>query len=125
MVTLCERIDELVGENVFACYQCGRCSGGCPMVESMDLMPSEAIRRIQMDDQRVLDANTPWVCATCFVCTARCPRSVDIARIMEGLREIRRRRGEDHALMADVAAMLKEEGVPQMAIVAVMRKLTA
>ena len=39
-----ERIEELSGENVFACYQCGRCSAGCPMASEMDLLSRTVAR---------------------------------------------------------------------------------
>jgi len=42
------RIEELSGENVYACYQCGRCSAGCPGIEAMDLLPNQVIRLLQM-----------------------------------------------------------------------------
>ena len=71
-----------------ACYQCKRCTNGCPLFFAMDLYPDEVIRRVnlgQMD--RVLTCNTIWLCSACETCTTRCPNEVDIAGVMDYLKE--------------------------------------
>jgi heterodisulfide reductase subunit B2 len=91
--TLAEIIERETGSNVFLCYQCVRCSSGCPVVEHMDLMPNQVMRAIQFDDEQVLEAKTPWICAACQTCTTHCPQELDIAGIMDALRIEARRRG--------------------------------
>ena len=49
------RVDELSGENIDLCYQCGACSSGCPLTEEMDLLPSKVIRYAQLGLEEVLD----------------------------------------------------------------------
>lgn len=81
------RLTEMSGQNIYDCYQCGRCTAGCPFAEYMDEPPNRLLRLIQLglkDD--VLKAQSPWFCAACLVCQTRCPRGVDIPRIMEGIR---------------------------------------
>jgi heterodisulfide reductase subunit C len=69
------------------CYQCGKCTAGCPMVHEMDLVPRQLIRMLQLGFiDRALGAKTPWICANCMVCSARCPQGVDIAAIMLAVR---------------------------------------
>ena len=81
-----ERIEELSGENVFACYQCGRCSAGCPMASEMDLLPNQIIRMVQMGlEDEVLRSKTLYLCASCFTCESRCPKGIDMARVMEAV----------------------------------------
>jgi heterodisulfide reductase subunit C len=76
------------------CYQCGKCTAGCPMVHAMDLVPRQLIRMLQLGFvDRVLDAKTPWICANCMVCSARCPQGVDIAAIMLAVRRTAKKRG--------------------------------
>jgi len=76
------------GENVFACYQCKKCTNGCPVSEEMDLSPNQIIRSLQFGLKgQVLASKTIWLCASCETCTTRCPQGIDIARLMDVLRE--------------------------------------
>ena len=84
--SLREKVEALSGENVFSCYQCGMCSADCPLTERMDLLPSQVIRKLQLDDWTVMNTNVMWVCASCLACEVRCPKGVDLARLMEAMR---------------------------------------
>ncbi len=75
------------GEKVSHCYQCGKCSAGCPIAYQMDYLPNQIIRMVQLGmEEQVLSSKTMWLCASCLTCTARCPREIDIAEIMDYLR---------------------------------------
>jgi heterodisulfide reductase subunit C len=70
------------------CYQCGKCSAGCPMAEYMDVLPNRLVRLVQMGRMdKALRAESIWQCVSCQTCTTRCPQSVDCAGIMDALRE--------------------------------------
>lgn len=87
-------VDALAATPVEACYQCGKCSGGCPLSFAMDYQPRQIMRLVQMGlADEALASSTIWICATCFTCTARCPRDIDIAGVMDALRVMARRRG--------------------------------
>jgi len=120
---LCARVEELSGENVFACYQCGMCSAGCPLTEEMDRLPSQVIRDLQLDDPTLLESNAMWVCASCLACEVRCPKGVDLAKLMEALRQIVLRRALDNVSIDD---MTRDDirPLPQIALVASLRKKT-
>ncbi len=121
---LVREIETLSGENLFACYQCSKCTAGCPVGEAMDLRPHQVIRFLQIGrPERALAAQTIWTCAACLPCAARCPKNVDLARIMEALRVVALRRG-DHLLPSAVDPSLLGEA-PQMAVVAGFRKWSA
>ncbi len=113
-----QRVEELSGQNVFACYQCGKCSAGCLFAEHMDLLPNQVLRLLQLGDEGVLAARAPWVCAACLACSVRCPKGVDVARVMEALRQLALRRG-----LSPVEVKL-DRPVPQIALVGAMRKVT-
>jgi len=113
------KVEELSGEDVFACYQCGKCSAGCPFTSGMDLLPAEVIRLLQLGDERVLSSRSPWVCASCLACEVRCPKGVDIAKVMEALRLLVLRKGETGLTWQEIPP-----GVPQIALVGATRKLT-
>ena len=85
------------GIRVSLCYQCGKCSAGCPMLPDMDWAPNQIMRLIQLDRRdEALRSRTIWYCASCLTCTTRCPQEVKIAEVMDALRELSRREGKAH-----------------------------
>jgi heterodisulfide reductase subunit B len=90
---LAKQIQEETGENAFLCYQCVKCTSGCPLAEHFDYTPNQVLRAIQLGQEEILSSRTIWLCASCQVCTTRCPQGIDIAKIMEHLMHIARRRG--------------------------------
>jgi len=91
---------------------------------AMDLLPNQIIHLVQlglMED--VASSRTPWLCASCLVCTVRCPKGIDIASMMEALRQITLRRSEDFVDPAGLEQDTVAE-LPQIALVSGFRKLT-
>jgi len=81
---LAEKIRAETGENVFLCYQCVKCTSGCPLAEYFDLAPNQVMRAAQLgQDEIALNAKTPWLCAGCQTCTTRCPQGIDVAKVMD------------------------------------------
>jgi heterodisulfide reductase subunit C len=82
------------GESILACYQCQKCSAGCPVAYAMDILPNQVIRMVQFGLKgRVLSSHTIWICASCYTCSVRCPNDIDIAKVMDVLRHIALRSG--------------------------------
>jgi heterodisulfide reductase subunit C len=72
-----------------ACFQCRKCTNGCPVTFAMDLYPDEVIRMVILGQREtVLACHTIWVCAACETCTTRCPNDVRIAELMDCLKEM-------------------------------------
>ncbi|MEW6443752.1 MAG: 4Fe-4S dicluster domain-containing protein [bacterium] len=91
---LAEEIRGQNGEDVNRCYQCMKCSAGCPMTFAMDFPPSQIIRMAQLGQEELLLASkTIWVCLTCYTCSVRCPNDIDIAQVIDALRERAVRKG--------------------------------
>ena len=91
---LAKRIQEELGENVYLCYQCIKCSSGCPVSEFFDWQPNQIMRALQLGEEEIaLHSQTPWLCASCQTCTTRCPQGLDIAAIMEFLTREAKQRG--------------------------------
>ena len=118
------RVEELSGENIDLCFQCGACSSGCPLAQEMDLLPSKVIRYAQLGIEEVLDSKTIWVCSTCFNCEVRCPRGIDIANVMEALRQMVLRKKYDRVKLDELTPEQLRE-LPQVAIISNQRKLSA
>jgi len=82
---------ESTGEEIFDCYQCYKCSAGCPVSFAMDLLPHQVIRSVIFNHrEKVLSSRTIWICAACETCTTRCPNRIDIAGVMDVLRQMQR-----------------------------------
>ncbi len=92
-VVLAERL-HLNHLPVSTCYQCKKCSSGCPLTFAMDLLPDQVIRlAILGQEDQVLRSTTIWVCSSCETCTTRCPNNIDIAGVMDWLKEEAVKRG--------------------------------
>lgn len=118
------KLQDIGGEDVLSCYQCGKCSAGCAMTQGMDLLPHQVIRLLQLGQvEEALHSRTIWVCASCLACSARCPRGMSLPNVMEALRSTFLRPGDRCLNPADIPYELLEI-VPEQALVAAFRKYT-
>ncbi len=119
------KVEELSGQNLLACYQCGKCSAGCPAVSEMDILPNQIIRYAQLGfKDELMRSKSIWICASCFTCNARCPKGINIAEVIEAIRQILLRKNEDHLKVKKLSAAEKGD-VPPIAIISSMRKFTS
>ncbi|MCJ7702000.1 MAG: heterodisulfide reductase-related iron-sulfur binding cluster, partial [Anaerolineales bacterium] len=95
---LARRIQEQIGQNVYLCYQCVKCTSGCPVAEFFDWQPNQIMRAVQLGQEDIaLESQTPWLCASCQTCTTRCPQGLVIAAIMDFLTRETKARGLEPA----------------------------
>jgi heterodisulfide reductase subunit C2 len=90
MNTFLEEVNSQInGVPIQRCYHCRKCTAGCPLASVMEYNPNKVIKMIQMGKRsEVLNSSTIWLCASCETCITRCPNQVDIARMMDVLREM-------------------------------------
>jgi heterodisulfide reductase subunit C len=89
-----ERFDAAGEFQTSLCFQCRKCTAGCPVTFAMDLYPDQVVRLVQLGQrEQVLQSRTIWVCSSCETCTTRCPNGVHIAELMDGLKELAIQRG--------------------------------
>lgn len=120
-----DKMKTITGEPFKTCMQCGTCTVVCPMTPEMQFTTRQVMHLTQWGQKEALLATTaPWLCASCHACEVRCPRGIDIPRVLEGLRQLSLRENENHV---DPARIEKErlEEMPQMAIVSAFRKHTS
>lgn len=85
----------------------------------MDVSPAGIMRAVQLGDEKILDSKAIWYCASCFTCTVRCPRGIDLAKVTEALRQMTLRKNVDHINIEKI-----EEDLPAIAVVSALRKFT-
>ena len=122
-VDFLNKISELSDQIITKCDQCGICSGSCPMVAEMDITPSQMMRMVQLGQQEVMESKVMWVCASCFACTVRCPRGLDLSRVAEALRQVTLRQAIDYIDIENIPDD-EIERLPQIALVSGGRKFT-
>jgi len=93
---LAQEIKVRCGVDLAKCYQCGECTAGCPITPEMDAGPTKTLRLIQLGmEEELFKLNTPWLCASCETCTSRCPNDIDIALVMDVVRQMARLKGKE------------------------------
>jgi len=90
MGTFLEEVNSRIdGVPIQRCYHCRKCTAGCPLAFAMEYSLDKVVRMIQMERRsEVLTSDTIWLCVSCETCITRCPNEVDIARMMDVLREM-------------------------------------
>jgi heterodisulfide reductase subunit C len=108
---LADRICAATGQSVADCYQCGKCSAGCPLAREMDFAPNQIIRMLQLGlpelEDKAVASLSIWVCLTCGMCLGRCPKEVDLPKVMDFLREESLRRGTANPKAKDIISFHK------------------
>src|SRR5512143_3422620 len=84
---LADEVQQRSGASVSACFQCHKCSTGCPVGPEMDYLPSQIMRLVHLGaEDDVLGSRAIWLCASCEACTTPCPMVIDVAAVMDALR---------------------------------------
>jgi heterodisulfide reductase subunit C2 len=88
-VNFVRKVEALSDTSVRGCFQCGKCSAGCPMATFMEHPPNRVVRLLQLGQwRRVLAGSSIWYCVSCETCSTRCPNKVNLASIMDALRKL-------------------------------------
>ena len=89
--TLKSQVEEATGVIISHCYQCGKCTAGCPLNEEMDVMPNQILRMLQLElpgyEDKILCSLSIWLCLACDTCYSRCPQEVKLSQVMDFLRK--------------------------------------
>jgi heterodisulfide reductase subunit C len=125
--TFVAQIEKVSDQKLLACYQCGKCSAGCPMAAHMDVLPNQMIRMAQLGmKKQLLATRAIWMCVSCLTCNSRCPKGIKIAEVIEALRKaalggIER---NDHLKIMELTPEARSV-LPPIAVIGAMRKLTS
>lgn len=85
-------------QGLYACIQCGKCTGGCPMAIKTRLNPRTLIYRLLVSANgfELEGRDEIWDCTTCATCATRCPKQVDPMSMMIALRSLIVEKGRVH-----------------------------
>ena len=79
------------GAATAACYQCRKCTNGCPVAERADIPPHQIARLVQLGQlDTLLTSKAIWECLSCQTCATRCPQKISIAALSDALRRMSR-----------------------------------
>ena len=126
-VDFVRKVEALSDTSVRRCFQCGKCSAGCPMAAHMDILPNMVVRMAQLGMQKqLLASRTIWTCVSCLTCNSRCPKDIKIAEVIESLRETALRNGQrdDRLNIWEISPEVRTD-LPPIAMISAMRKLTS
>jgi heterodisulfide reductase subunit C2 len=89
-----KQVQEISGVDLSKCYQCKKCTSGCPVSSMATCPPSEVMRRLHLGmGDELLNSDILWMCVSCETCSARCPMGIDVAAVMDALRKLAVHRG--------------------------------
>ncbi len=87
-----EAVEAAAGARLSLCFQCQKCSSGCPIAADADIKPHELVRLVQLGERdAVLSSRMIWECTSCQTCVTRCPQAVDLPTVVDALRRLSRR----------------------------------
>ena len=92
--SVADSLRELTGADPMLCYQCRKCTAGCPVADQSDLGPHQVMRAVQLGwADQALRSRMVWLCVSCQICSSRCPQSIEVADVMDGLKILGLQRG--------------------------------
>jgi heterodisulfide reductase subunit C len=87
-VSPADRILEIEGLDPETCSSCRKCSAGCPVADDMELAPHQLVSLVAAGlEKEVLRSSGIWLCTSCQTCTTRCPNGVDVAGVIDALKQ--------------------------------------
>jgi len=84
------RVLSKIGEHKpFDCFQCIRCTSGCPSMKMLEIKPHEIVSLVKLGFiEEVVNSGIVWTCATCLKCKERCPQEVAPVDLLLALRNL-------------------------------------
>ena len=80
-------VERQSGQPISTCYQCRKCTAGCPTAYAMDFDPAQIVRLVQLGQRDALLASKAiWLCVGCETCGTRCPNQICVGKIADALK---------------------------------------
>ena len=77
------------------CYECGKCSGVCPVARYDRAFSPRAllVRAVRGESEKLVGDAGVWSCLTCKLCDTRCPAAIDYGILTKAVRAVVRHEG--------------------------------
>jgi heterodisulfide reductase subunit C len=73
----------------YDCFQCIRCTSGCPSMKMLELKPHEIVNLARLGFvEELITSGIVWACAVCLKCKERCPQAVAPVDLIFALRNL-------------------------------------
>lgn len=84
-----QEIQRRSGQNLSRCYQCKKCTGGCPTVGWYEWPNHAVVRLIQLGKrEELVSSKAVWMCVSCETCGTRCPNGIYLSPVFDALRAL-------------------------------------
>ncbi|MEM2561602.1 MAG: hypothetical protein QXT06_04655 [Candidatus Bathyarchaeia archaeon] len=93
MSKLLESIQQISGEIVSKCIECGLCTVRCIFSSEMTIPIRKIFKAICYGEESILETKDIWICTACFSCNVKCVRGINIPKVIGALRKLRLRKG--------------------------------
>jgi len=103
------------GQQPNYCYQCAKCTSGCPVAKfSEDFRPHQIVNKTLLKlEQQLIPQEVVWICAACHKCIERCPQKVSPYEVIEALRNMASAKGFVPAGYLTMAKSITKTGLIQ------------
>ncbi len=108
-------LEQLSVDDAALCYECGKCTSGCPAFLLKELMPHKIMGLLNLGFvDEMINGQEIWACTICLRCKDRCPQNVSPVDVIWGLRAIATQRGiqNPHGFNVMLSSIL-ERGIYQ------------
>lgn len=104
--------DQNFRKKLSVCYQCGMCTGGCPVAHVRpDYNPRRMLETILLGRyDEVLASNLIWLCMSCHSCLERCPQRIELSELLVDLKNAAAESGSIPKMLLERAKRIAETG---------------
>jgi heterodisulfide reductase subunit C len=109
---------EHIRNMAYTCYQCGVCSGGCPVAAIEEsFRPREIMQKtLNRKFDELTKGDVIWLCAACYNCYEQCPQEVKVTDVIFELQSEAIREGIKPEKLIKVMGAVYRDGLTTKAV---------